>query len=64
MPIEIIGGYPCKHCNSWSKEFKVDLQYYWVYIGLILVEKTTRYTCDTCKATSIQLIEHWEESEE
>ena len=64
MLVEIIGGHHCKHCNSWSKEVKVDFQYYWVDIGLILVEKTTNYICDAYKITSIQIIEHWEESEE
>ena len=37
---------------------------YWVDIRLILVQKTTRYICETCKVTSIQVIEPWEESEE
>ena len=63
MLVEIIGGHPYKHCNSWHKEVEVDFQYYWVDIGLILIEKT-RYICETCKVTSIQVIGHWEEREE
>ena len=62
--MEIIGGHPCKYCNSWSKEVKVEFQYYWVDTGLILVEKTNRHICETCKVISIQVIEHWEEREE
>ena len=64
MPVEIIGGHPCKYCNCWSKEAETDFQYYWVDIGLILVERTSRYVYETCKVTSIQVIEHWEETRE
>ena len=64
MHDEIIGGHPCKLCNSWCKEVEVDFQYYWVDIGLIRIEKTTICTSETCKLTSIQGIEHWEEREE
>ena len=62
--MEIIGGHPCKYCNSRSKEVSVDFQYYWVDTGLVLVEKTTRYICEMCGVRSIQIIEHWEEREE
>ena len=41
MPVEMIRGHPCKYCDSWSKEIKVDSQYCWVDIGVTLVEKTT-----------------------
>ena len=64
MPIEIIGGHPCKYCNNCSKEVEVEFQYYWVDTGSILVEKVTSYICGTCKVISIKITKHWEEREE
>ena len=52
--MEIIGGHRCEYWNSCSKEVKVDSEYYWVDTGLILVEKTTRYICETCKVSQFR----------
>ena len=61
MPVEIIGGYPCQHCGSWSVERKTDCTYFGVYFGVKLVGNISNYICCSCKHILIQIIDHKEE---
>ena len=61
MVVDILGGYPCKQCGSWSIERKTDCTYHWINFGVVLVEKITDYICKLCKHILIQVIEHKEE---
>ena len=57
---EIIAGYPCKYCGSWSIERKIDCTYYWVDFGIVLVKNVTNYVYKTCRHVLIQIVEHTE----
>ena len=45
MPINIIGGYPCRICGRRSVEVQTEREYYWVEFGVVLKEEITNYIC-------------------
>ena len=61
MPVEFISGYPCKSCGGCNLEVKKERTYFWVDFGILLVEDTTHYICESCKSILIQVIQHKEE---
>ena len=58
--MEIVSGYPCKHCNSWDIEVKKECNYHCVNFGVLPVEDITNYICKSCKLILVQVIEHKE----
>ena len=60
MSVEIISGYPCRHCGSWSVERRIDCTYHWVNFEVILAEDIANYICKSCKHILIQIVEYQE----
>ena len=49
IPVEIIGGFPCRHCGCSSVEVNTDRDYYWVDFGVILIDAVANYICKNYK---------------
>ena len=45
MPVNIIGGYPCRICGGRSVEVQTEREYYCVDFGVVLKEAITNYSC-------------------
>ena len=61
MPVEIVGGYPCKNCGGIEIKAKEETVFYWVEINHILRQDTTSYMCRNCEKTLVKVIHHTEE---
>ena len=62
MPTRIVGGYPYQSCGCWKIERKIEyIEYHWVDLGIVLVEKATNYICQSCAHILVQVLKHWEE---
>ena len=61
MPIEIIGGFPCKYCGGTKTRSQEETIFYWVEVNHLLREDTIFYTCWNCEKILIKVTHHTEE---
>ena len=61
MPVEIIGGYPCKNCGGSKVNAREETIFYWVEINHLLREDSIYYICRHCEKILIKVINHTEE---
>ena len=61
MPVEIIGGYPCKNCGGSEVKAGEETIFYLVEINHPLREDSIYYICRHCEKIFIKVINHTEE---
>ena len=61
MPVEIIGGFPCKNCGGTRTNAHEETTFYWVEVNYLLREDIIYYICASCGDTLIKVITHTEE---
>ena len=61
MPVEIIGGFPCKNCGGTRTNAHKETIFYWVEINHLLREDILYYIFQSCGDTLIKVTNHTEE---
>ena len=61
MPVEIIGGFPCKNCGGTYINTHEETIFYWVEINHLLREDIIHYICKSYGDTLIKMVNHTEE---